>query len=144
MDATGGIHKRTGLPEPADQLLHRFDIPVLADGADQLHTVVPVGADLPAPLLPLAVQTAVAHDLPFAAGGIPCEIGVIEAALIFFCGAEIFGNDLGSAASGKPGHFNFNSEILTLYLHLLTSFTTSCAAGSGLFPETAPPALQRN
>ena len=57
------------------------------------------------------------------------RVGVIAIAVILACSTKIFCNHFCSAASCNAGHFNLNPEILDLYLHLTTAFTTSCAAG---------------
>ena len=130
VDAAGGVGKGAALvPELADELLHRLDVLILADGADHLHAVATIGKHLSPPFPPLAVDAPVAHEFPAPPLGVRHGVCAVVRAIVLAACAKIAGGDLSGTAAGEAGHFDLDAEVLTLDIHRATTLPHSVLEG---------------
>ncbi len=145
VNAAAAVGEGTRLAQPAHQFLQALDVLVVGkDGADQFNAVLAGGGDLAPALLTLAVDAAVAHDLPNPAIGGRDLLGVVIVAGTGDRTAEVFGRDLGGLAARDAREFNLNPESACKHCGFLLSVYVLCPSActyitlKGLYSKRYP------
>ena len=109
MDAAAIVDSCTACAELAHKFLHRFNIFVLTDRRNKFHRIVPACRTV----IPVAASDrGVAHHFPLTISIISYGICIVSAADMDGLRIEMSGDNPCRRCSCKPGHLDFNAEVL--------------------------------
>jgi len=119
VNAAGFVCEPARAAKLANQFLQGGDILAVGkDGTDQLHAVSFARRNLPASLVALAVDAAVAHEFPNPTCLVRNPFGVVPVTGTLDCSAEVFRRDPRCLASGNAGKLNFNPKFCSQHFVL--------------------------